>query len=221
VPYKNTCCPEGYENAPLFLDCCGLVRRAQRDLQREFGFKLAQGNQSYQFDTLPDVRSSSEELKPGDLIFYSAIFQDNEKSMIHDMTHVEIFSGKGPYGEGTIGSRRGKVVSEHDTYKFPGDKSVRDDGTVVYHSVKYHFRSIDAWLHGHCRSFCPEHKWDFQQSKLEMLYGWTATDILNHTSKSGRRSSSSLRLCRSVSPKPSAADDEMPLPATQAIQATS
>ena len=32
----------------LFLDCCGLVRRAMRDLQEEFGFTIGPGNQAYQ-----------------------------------------------------------------------------------------------------------------------------------------------------------------------------
>ena len=32
----------------LFLDCCGLVRRALRDLQEEFGFTIGPGNQAYQ-----------------------------------------------------------------------------------------------------------------------------------------------------------------------------
>ena len=34
-------------NAPLFLDCCALVRRAIYDLRNEFGFKLGPGNQAY------------------------------------------------------------------------------------------------------------------------------------------------------------------------------
>lgn len=31
-------------NAPLFLDCCALVRRAVYDLRYEFGFHLGPGN---------------------------------------------------------------------------------------------------------------------------------------------------------------------------------
>jgi hypothetical protein len=38
--------------APLFLDCCGLVRRALQDLVGEFNFKIGRWNQAYQFDTL-------------------------------------------------------------------------------------------------------------------------------------------------------------------------
>ena len=34
-------------NAPLFLDCCALVRRAVYDLREHFGFKLGPGNQAY------------------------------------------------------------------------------------------------------------------------------------------------------------------------------
>lgn len=35
-------------NAELYLDCCGLVRRAVQDLQQEFGFKIGRWNQNYQ-----------------------------------------------------------------------------------------------------------------------------------------------------------------------------
>jgi hypothetical protein len=35
-------------NAPLYLDCCGLVRRALQDLQADFGFKIGRWNQNYQ-----------------------------------------------------------------------------------------------------------------------------------------------------------------------------
>ena len=31
-------------NAPLFLDCCALVRRAVHDLRNDFGFSLGPGN---------------------------------------------------------------------------------------------------------------------------------------------------------------------------------
>ena len=33
---------------PLFLDCCGLVRRVMRRMRRLLGFRLGQGNQAYQ-----------------------------------------------------------------------------------------------------------------------------------------------------------------------------
>lgn len=97
------------------------MRRCQRDLAKEFGFEIGRGNQSYQYDTLPE-ELSQEEMLPGDLVFYSATYYDPSHSKIHDMVHVEIFTGKGANGEGTIGSRRGDVVSEHETYRFPEDK---------------------------------------------------------------------------------------------------
>ena len=62
-------------NAPLFLDCCALVSRAVCDLRIEFGFALDRGNQAYQFDTLP-IALEQAELKPGDLIFYSADYHN-------------------------------------------------------------------------------------------------------------------------------------------------
>ena len=35
-------------HSPLFLDCCGLVRRVLRDLKEEFGFSIGPWNQAYQ-----------------------------------------------------------------------------------------------------------------------------------------------------------------------------
>ena len=34
-------------NSPLFLDCCGLVRKALRDLKEDFGFEVGPWNQAY------------------------------------------------------------------------------------------------------------------------------------------------------------------------------
>ena len=36
---------------PLFLDCCGLVRRVMRRMRKLLGFRLGPGNQSYQVRT--------------------------------------------------------------------------------------------------------------------------------------------------------------------------
>lgn len=84
----------------LFLDCCGLVRRAMRDLQEEFGFTIGPGNQAYQvasvgggaavegvsllcspcaqFDTLPIALRGPEEMQPGDLVFVSAVYYNTK-----------------------------------------------------------------------------------------------------------------------------------------------
>ena len=35
-----------------------------------------------------------------------------------------------------------------------------------YYNIKYHFKSIDTWLKGIHKSFCPEHKWHESDSKL-------------------------------------------------------
>ncbi|EGD83591.1 hypothetical protein PTSG_04199 [Salpingoeca rosetta] len=135
-------------NAPLYLDCCGLVRRAQRDLERQFGFRLGRWNQAYQFDTLP-IELTKEEMKPGDLVFISGTyFNPKSKKQKHDMVHVEVWMGD---GEKTVGARyqRG-VVQVHDSYAFESKS---------YYNMKYYFRSIDTWLDGICKSFCPEHEW--------------------------------------------------------------
>ena len=58
-------------DAPLFLDCCALVRKVVHDLREDFGFVLGPGNQAYQFDTLPIRVDSVDDLEEGDLIFFT------------------------------------------------------------------------------------------------------------------------------------------------------
>ena len=65
--------------SPLFLDCCGLVRKVMRDLSDDFGFKIGPWNQSYQYDTLPITLDDEADMQPGDLVFISAIY-NNPKS---------------------------------------------------------------------------------------------------------------------------------------------
>ena len=50
VPYHKRYHDESSEhfNSPLFLDCCGLVRRALWDMQEELGFRIGRWNQAYQ-----------------------------------------------------------------------------------------------------------------------------------------------------------------------------
>ncbi|PIK36407.1 hypothetical protein BSL78_26767, partial [Apostichopus japonicus] len=136
-------------NSPLFLDCCGLVRRVLLDLREDFGFKVGRWNQAYQFDTLPDTIESEESMQPGDLVFISGIYNDpKRKRQKHDMVHVEIWAGDGVR---TIGARwqKGKVQI-HESYRFESKS---------YHSMGYHFRSIDTWLRGICKSYCKKHPW--------------------------------------------------------------
>eukprot|EP00795_Rhopilema_esculentum_P007069 gene7069-12708_t len=163
VPYAKKYHEKGSPdyNAPLFLDCCALVRRVLCDLKNEFGFRVGKWNQAYQFDTLPITIEKEEDLKPGDLVFISGVyFNPERKRQKHNMVHVEIWLGD---GEKTIGARyhRGRVQI-HDSYKFVSKS---------YHSMVYHFKSIDTWLNGICRSFCSEHP-------------WTRSKYLNHGKKS-------------------------------------
>ncbi len=133
----------------LFLDCCGLVRHTVKLMEEDFGFHLCNWNQGYQFDVLPE-EITFEEMKPGDLIFYSGIYYPDRNMRLqpHNMTHVEIYYGE---GEKTIGSRDSDgVVSIFDTFQFMSEK---------YYNIQYHFKSIDTWLKGIHKSFCSQHKW--------------------------------------------------------------
>jgi len=50
VPYRKGKY-QNHENEyyyPIYLDCCGLIRRAALDLSDEFGFSLGPWNQGYQ-----------------------------------------------------------------------------------------------------------------------------------------------------------------------------
>ena len=49
VPYGSRYWKEGekYHNAPLYLDCCALVRQIVYDLREDFGFQLERWNQAY------------------------------------------------------------------------------------------------------------------------------------------------------------------------------
>ncbi|XP_063409550.1 uncharacterized protein LOC134692870 isoform X1 [Mytilus trossulus] len=136
-------------SSKLFLDCCGLVRQVVRDLAKDFGFVIGPWNQAYMFDTLPHIIESEKDMKPGDLVFMSGTYTNPKSTnQKHFMTHVEIWLGHGPK---TIGARwnNGKVQI-WDHYKFEAKS---------FSNTVYHFRSIDTWLKGICKSYCPEHKW--------------------------------------------------------------
>ena len=140
----------------LFLDCCGLIRHVVKLLKDDFGFCLDRWNQSYQYDILPE-EIKFEEMQPGDLIFYSSPKESlKKKPRIHNMTHVEIFLGE---GEKSLGSRNKKsTVKIFESYRFKDEK---------YKHIEYHFKSIDTWLKGIHKSFCPEHKW--HEGKILLL----------------------------------------------------
>ena len=93
-----------------------------------------------------------EEMKPGDLIFYSGRYLDKRcKKQKHDMVHVEIFVG-GETGEETIGARWfNGVVTHFKTFKFK---------STMYDNVVHHFKSIEPWLQGICKNYCTEHQWN-------------------------------------------------------------
>eukprot|EP00118_Oscarella_pearsei_P012767 m.96294 g.96294 ORF g.96294 m.96294 type:complete len:675 (+) comp36906_c0_seq2:68-2092(+) len=129
VPYAKKFHEPGSPDydAPLFLDCCALVRRVLRDLKEDFGFTVGPWNQAYQFDSLPLKVETEADMKPGDLVFISGTyFNPKSKKHPHDMVHIEIWLGD---GEKTIGARwhRGRYCSDHPwrAVKYlPGKNSV-------------------------------------------------------------------------------------------------
>jgi len=157
VPYSKKYLIEHPDyKGELFLDCCGLIRHVVRLLKDDFGFYLGRWNQSYQYDILPE-EIKFEDMKPGDLIFYSSPKEAlKKKPRLHNMIHVEIFLGE---GEKSLGSRTKKsTVKIFDSYKFKKEK---------HKHIQYHFKSIDTWLKGIHKSFCPEHKYDLDKILLD------------------------------------------------------
>jgi len=55
VPYakKHRTLNDPFYYSPIFLDCCGLIRKVVKELECDFGFRLAYGNQNYQMDQCP------------------------------------------------------------------------------------------------------------------------------------------------------------------------
>lgn len=69
--------------------------------------------------------------------------------------HVEIWLGD---ENKTLGARWQKgVVEIHTSYQYVSKS---------YHSMKYHFHSIDTWLNGICESHCTEHQWQRNKRTL-------------------------------------------------------
>lgn len=63
------------------------------------------------------------------------------------MVHVEVFMG----GTSTIGARfRKGTIQIHEHYQFVSSS---------YYNIRIYFKSIETWLDGICRSFCPLHIW--------------------------------------------------------------
>ncbi|CAD8149473.1 unnamed protein product [Paramecium octaurelia] len=149
VPYHSRYHDETspHYNAPLYLDCSGLIRQVIYDLREYFGFTLGKWNQAYQYDLL-DKEIEFQDLKPGDLIFLSGTYYDKScRAFQHNIVHVEIYLG----GERTIAARWQKgTIQEFETYKFESQN---------YYDIKYHYKSIQPWLEGKCESFCAEHPW--------------------------------------------------------------
>lgn len=80
------------------------------------------------------------------------------RQQVHDIVHVEIFTG-GSTGEATIGSLCWKCWRSGGKDGVQEFSSYRMEETEKWRLVRYHFASIDTWLNGICKSFCPDHDW--------------------------------------------------------------
>lgn len=143
------------------IDCCGLVRHCVHELPL-FGFRLDTCNQGVMFEMLFDQKIELDEMKPGDLIFYSADYKDETKEPKRNgIVHVEIFLGHPSWEseqERSVGSRcsgwRYSDEAESVTH------SAQTSGVQIYRSFRnyssrwktgtlnYHYCSIETWLAG-------------------------------------------------------------------------
>jgi hypothetical protein len=143
VPYGIKYKKEDEPVAPLYLDCCGLVRQVVQDLQEEFGFVIGKWNQAYQMDTLPIVVSEAE-LKPGDLIFYEGLYNSNRsKSQKHNNVHVEIFLG----GETGMSRFQFPCFRIHFSDNCVGDCRRRHDWIALPQRPRFHLPFVQVHEH--------------------------------------------------------------------------
>ena len=132
-----------------------------QDLAEDFGFLIGRWNQAYMFDTLP-IDLTLEEMKPGDLIFYEANFTNPNRCKAQTQQYDLMW--RSSLAESNVDGRRWALatfcgkVSIYPDYEFPW-------ATWTCYS-KHHFRSLDTWLDGVCKSFCDEHAWIIDSGSL-------------------------------------------------------
>merc|ERR1740117_8948 len=137
-----------HHGAPLYLDCCGLIRQVVIDLKEDFGFTQGKWNQTYQYDTLRSSEvQSHEQLEPGDLVFIKGDYYSDSKPQKYGIVHVEVFLGDSEWagehratGEATIGARWQKgIVQVFPSYSFDAKS---------YKIEEFIFCKLDPWLKG-------------------------------------------------------------------------
>ncbi|KAH8072530.1 hypothetical protein SO694_00002827 [Aureococcus anophagefferens] len=147
VPYAERYHKPGdaLHGRPLYLDCCGLIRRAAQEMRADFGFDLGHWNQAYQFATCPTAREFPATVEPGDLLFVKGTyFKGRKKPQKGDVVHVEVFLGS-EFGAGpksTLSSRdHYGCVEIHDSFEYD---------SPWYAITALEWRSLDDWLEGRC-----------------------------------------------------------------------
>lgn len=105
------------------------------------------------------------------------------KPQKHSLVHVEVWLGE---GHKTVGARwQKRFVEIHDSYQFESKS---------YHSMQYHFRSIDTWLQGICRRWVEWSGWVVFAGVCGPCTPPTAT-ALNMSGREGRHFSQAEGLC--------------------------
>jgi hypothetical protein len=154
---RDICTREAFENAARIVAATGGSTNGALHLPamaNECGVKFDLFDMAEIFKTTPYIA----DLKPGDLIFWTGTYNDpNKKALKHDLVHVEIYTGTGPIGEGTLGSRyEGEGVEQPGVAEF---ESWRTFGGHGAHGHAVLFRSIDSWLEGVCINHCKSCSW--------------------------------------------------------------
>ena len=197
---------KGYDE----LDCCGLVRKCVSQLRRHFRFTLTNCNQGIIYETLEGYSIQRKDLKPGDLIFYSAKYTDqNRFPKRNGMVHVEIYVGP---GDKTIASRGdgwkysgsgydedlAPIPIETDRFVDVGKVGVQEYVSYKCFSSKWrdpvicYYRSIEPWLAGLCKK--PPNMMQDELRRQEMgRYGFDGRLLKPPTRPLSKRSRGSLR----------------------------
>ena len=153
-----------HHDAPLYLDCCGVIRRALRDLSDDFGFTPGRGNQAYR--TTPSRRGWTEWTRSSLGGFFYECDVKPESGLGASRTTCATWrcsSGARP-GRETIGSLPYTCWRTRDLSIGQGTCGVQRFKTFRCEERRARIAEIlvlqdRRWLRGECVSRCAEHDW--------------------------------------------------------------